>query len=129
LARAGDPGTPFVSQKECVSYAKGGTLVPYVPIVNNPAINVSFDPTTDPTFCLIQVDLVDFVGNTAYPVTVQISYSDASTVNETYNSSQSTDGDGFWSGYPIGSYRQADGAFWVRVTPNGITTAWYDIVC
>jgi len=130
LARSGDAGTPFVSQKECVNYAsKGGTLVPYVPELN-PTINISFDPTGDSQFCLPKVELVDFAANTAYPVSVQISYYDASTVNETYNGSQLTDSDGFWSGYPIGSYREAGvGVNYLRVVSNGITTAWYDIEC
>lgn len=131
LARTEDPGTAFLDQDECVSYgAQGGTLVPYVPVVLNPAIYVSFDPTGDPRFCLPQVDLVDFAANTEYVVTSEISYFSDLTSDETYVGPQTTDGAGFWSGYPIGSYLEREaGVNWFRVTANGITTDWYDIEC
>jgi hypothetical protein len=99
-------------------------------IVRNPAIYISFDPTGDSRFCLPQVDLVDFAPNTEYPLTVEISYFSDLTTNETYSAPRTTDNDGNWSGYPIGSYREAAaGINWIRAISNGITTDWYDIEC
>jgi len=91
----------------------------------NPAINISFD-STGTTQCLIQVDLVDFAANTTYPLIVQLAASSTGPAFRTFDSSLTTDGNGFASGYPIGSFVNTA---WVRVSSNGITTDWHDLVC
>jgi hypothetical protein len=110
-------GTRFANTGECVSFAaQGGELLPLAPDVV-----VSFDPTGDPFYCLVQVDLVDFDPNTTYPVDVQI------IGGLLYNAELTTDETGFASGYPIGSFYNQNR--FVQVTSNGITTDIIPITC
>jgi hypothetical protein len=121
----GDTGCGYTCDEGFEDDGSGGCAE-----IPNPAVTIHFDPSSDPAFCLVGVDLVDFGSNTTYPVSVEISYASDLTTDETYGSTLTTDDDGFASGYPIGSYRAGGvGINFVRVTANGITTDWYDIEC
>lgn len=93
--------------------------------VTAPSIAVSFSPTSDVDYCLINVELSGFAPVTQYDVTVAIGFG-----GDTYHrkmTTETTDVDGHAFSQLTGS---ADNFGWsAQVSSNGITTEWQTIGC
>lgn len=122
LARQESPTVAFQNQGECVSYgAQGGTLVPIS--TPTPTVSISFDPTNDARFCLVQVDLQGFARNAAYTVVITVDFQGPGSELQ---GTLTTDDTGAASGYPIGSLRTGANA---QATVAGIASGYAAIQC
>jgi hypothetical protein len=122
LARSGDAGTPFVSQKECVSYASnGGTLVPYVPVIQRSLSAVTVQ-TGDPDYCIAHVTGTGFAPNTVYTLYTKAGWDAAFSPFGTVTSDGDGDLDFYGWSYANGAgvtfQAQVDGAESNVVTLN-----------
>lgn len=94
--------------------------------VPEPAMSLTFSPTSNPDFCRPTLQMSNFEPNTTYTVTYEGRVSPAQTTPDVFSPVIITTDDSGNANRDVASFRKGEQ---IRLSTDGVTTGWTDVSC